>query len=129
MSYLIDTDRVAEFLKPRGRGASLLPEIAAAGLAISIITYAELYEGVHYGRDPVAGLNGLERFLTEAEVLGISQAVARRAAVIRGALRRAGIPVALPDVLIAATAMEHDLTLVTGNLRHFGRIPDLRLLA
>jgi predicted nucleic acid-binding protein len=61
-------------------------------------------------------------------VLPISRPVARRYVLIRGSLRRQGRLIAQPDLLIAATAIHHDLTLVTRNLRHYERIPGLKLL-
>ena len=42
-------------------------------------------------------------------------------------LRRAGRLIPDLDLLIAATAIHHDLTLLTRNVRHFGRIPELQL--
>jgi tRNA(fMet)-specific endonuclease VapC len=51
----------------------------------------------------------------------------KRFARIRGQLRRQGLTVQDPDLLIAATALTHQLTLVTRNLRHFRRIPDLMI--
>jgi len=52
----------------------------------------------------------------------------RRFAHIRGALRQQGHLIGDPDILIAATALHHDLILLTRNRRHFERIPDLRLM-
>jgi tRNA(fMet)-specific endonuclease VapC len=48
-------------------------------------------------------------------------------AVIRGDLKRRGLTIGDFDILIAATALHHDLTLVTRNRRHVSRIPDLQL--
>jgi tRNA(fMet)-specific endonuclease VapC len=45
----------------------------------------------------------------------------------RADLRRSGQLIADLDLLIAATALHHDLTLLTRNVRHFARIPGLRL--
>jgi predicted nucleic acid-binding protein len=53
--------------------------------------------------------------------------IAERFAWLRSALRRQGMLIPDMDLLIAATALEHDLTLVTRNLSHFSRIPELRL--
>jgi len=47
---------------------------------------------------------------------------------LRGTLRRQGIAVSVPDLMIAAVALVHDLTLVTHNTADFQRIPDLRLV-
>ena len=46
---------------------------------------------------------------------------------IRGELRARGQIIGDADILIAATALDNDLTLVTQNTRHFSRIPNLRL--
>ena len=51
----------------------------------------------------------------------------KRFARIRGRLRATGQTIGDTDILIAATAIEHDLTLVTRNRRHYDRIPDLTL--
>lgn len=54
MTYLIDTDWVIDHLNHIERVTTRLEELAPAGLALSIISLAELYEGVYYSRDPVA---------------------------------------------------------------------------
>jgi predicted nucleic acid-binding protein len=66
-----------------------------------------------------------QRFLRGVAVLPLTRTIMRRFARLRGQLRTQGLTVQDPDLLIAATALTHDLTLVTRNLRHFGRIPDL----
>jgi len=60
-------------------------------------------------------------------VLGITRSVAKQYALLRGDLARKGQLIDQPDLFIAATAISHDLTLVTRNLRDFDRIPDLKL--
>ena len=101
-------------------------------MAISVITYAEVSEGVDSGRTSHRQSTGWRDFLQFVDVIpvdvDVAVAVADRFASIRAALRSRGTLIPDMDLLIAATAMEHDLTLVTGNVRHFGRIPDLRLL-
>lgn len=57
----------------------------------------------------------------------VSEAIAEIFADRRSTLRRRGMPIADLDLLIAATAIEHDLTLLTHNRRHFERVPGLRL--
>jgi predicted nucleic acid-binding protein len=51
-----------------------------------------------------------------------------RAAEIYGSLRRRGQPISDADLLIAATALLHDLSLVTGNEDHFKRLDGLRII-
>jgi len=58
-------------------------------------------------------------------VLPLTRTIMKRFARIRGQLRHQGRTVQDPDLLIAATALTHGMTLVTRNLRHFQRVPDL----
>ena len=107
----------------------LLERLAPAKIAISIITYLEAYEGVERSPDRQAAEAKLHAFVNRVPVLPLSRAVARRCAALRHALRRQGKRVdrrAL-DLLIAATALEHDLTLVTRNVEDFEDIPGLKL--
>jgi len=60
-------------------------------------------------------------------ILGVGEREAVTAGDILAFLDRRGQPLSLPDVLIAATALEAGLTLVTANVRHFERIPQLKV--
>jgi tRNA(fMet)-specific endonuclease VapC len=57
----------------------------------------------------------------------VTDQIVERFARQRAALRRQGQLIPDMDLLIAATALEENLTLVTRNIRHFERIPELRL--
>jgi predicted nucleic acid-binding protein len=61
-------------------------------------------------------------------VLTVSRPIGRQFARIRGTLRKQGLPIAQPDLLIAAMAIHHNLILATRNVRHYQRIPGLKLL-
>jgi predicted nucleic acid-binding protein len=91
------------------------------------VTYGEIYEGIYYGRDPAGTERVFRQFLRAVDVLRLTRPIMRRFARVRGDLRRRGQLIGDPDVLIAATALHHDLTLVTGNRAHFRRISELRL--
>jgi tRNA(fMet)-specific endonuclease VapC len=126
--YLLDTDWIVDVLKGQDTAIQTLLELVPAGLAVSIITYGELYEGAYYARNPEAALAGLEAFLEGKEILPLSQAVMEHFAIVRGALpRQIRQQIGDMDILIAATALEHDLTLLTRNLKDFQQIPDLKL--
>ena len=127
MSYLVDTDWVADALHGRAAAVELLTSIAQQGLAISLVTYGEIYEGILYGRDPRAAERGFRQFLRQVDVLLLTRSIMRRFAQIRGDLRRRGQLIGDPDIVIAATALHHTLTLVTRNRPDFGRIPGLQL--
>ena len=128
MSYLIDTDTVADWLNNRPEAVRLLLTIEPEGLAISLITYGEVYDGVYFGRDPRAAEQAFLRFIRGVSVLPLNRAIMRRFALLRGDLRRRGQGIGDLDTMIAATALHHDLTLVTRNLRHETRIPELKIL-
>lgn len=125
--YLVDTDVVASYLNGRPEAVTLLQHLLPQGLALSAISYSELYEGLIYGREPAQQIAGFRRFLHGVRVLDVSRRVARQYGRVRGSLRQQGQLLPAPDLLIGATALAYDLVLVTRNVRHFQRIPGLRL--
>jgi tRNA(fMet)-specific endonuclease VapC len=127
MSYLVDTDRVASYLNGRPDAVALLTSLRHEGLTISIITYGEIYDGIYASNDPRSKEAAFLQFLRRVEVLPLTRTVMKRFARIRGQLRRQGQIIGDPDILIAATALQHNLTLITRNIRHFGRITGLTI--
>ena len=127
MTYLIASDWIIDHLAGRPNAVKLLKELTVGGLAVSIITYAEIYVGIFGGRSPKTSDQIFRRMLLTMDVLLVSQAIARRAAKIGSTLRRQGTSLPLPDVIIAATALHHDLALVTRTLSHYERIPNLKI--
>ena len=128
MSYLIDSDWLIEYLAGQNAAIELFESLAPSPIAISIITYAEVYDGILNGRSRQPYESGFEQFLVAATVHEITMPIAKVWAAIRGDLRRRGRLIPASDLFIASTAIHHDLTLVTRNLRHFERVPGLRLL-
>jgi tRNA(fMet)-specific endonuclease VapC len=126
--YLLDTDWVVDILNGQEKAIHTVLELAPAGLAVSIITYGELYEGAAFAHDPQPALAGLRSFLKEKAILRLTQPIMERFAQIRGSLPR---PVRQQigdlDILIAATCLEHNLTLLTRNVKDFQQIPNLKL--
>lgn len=127
MKYLVDSDLTADYLSGFTRAINILDPLMADGLAISLVTYGEIYEGIFSGRDPNAAERTFRRWLTSIKVLPLSQPIMRRFARIRGDLRSQGQLIPDPDIMIAATALHLHLTLVTRNRKHFSRIPGLNL--
>ena len=108
---LIDTDVFVDHL----RGARRL-EAGQDRISYSVITRCELFAG-RYDDE------GIIRFLLEPFVeVPITRSIAERAGRLRRATR-----VRTPDALIAATALEGELTLVTRNVSDFSGIEDLRI--
>jgi predicted nucleic acid-binding protein len=127
VKYLIDTDWIADHLNGRPIAVQLLASLVDEGIAISLMTYGEIYEGIIWGRRPEATGIVFLQLLRWTRVLPLDESVMRRFAGIRGGLRRRGQIIGDPDILIAATALHYDLTLVTRNHDHFRRVPDLKI--
>jgi predicted nucleic acid-binding protein len=98
----------------------------AETIAVNPIILGELLSGFFHGTQELQNLKIMEKFLDSprCSVLPIIKDTARRYAHIHNALRKAGTPVPTNDLWIAATAMEHGLTVVTLD-RHFARIPQI----
>ncbi len=128
MRYLIDTDWVADYLTGRQEALGLFSGFRRDEIAISLMTLGEIYEGVYYSRDPKGSQQALRNFLRWVSVAPIGRSVMQRFARIRGDLRGRGQLIGDPDILIAATAIQHGAILVTRNIRHYGRVPGLKLL-
>ena len=127
MAYLVGSDWVIDYLAGVSDALDLLDRLADERIAISIVTYMEVHQGVERSEDPLKAEQQLSAFVASVPLLAISPAVARRCATLREALRRQGKRVnnrAL-DLLIAATAIEHGLTLVTRNVEDYADIPDV----
>jgi predicted nucleic acid-binding protein len=126
--YLLDTDWVVDILNGQEKVIHTVLELAPAGLAISIITYGELFEGAAFAHDPALALAGLRAFLKRKDILPLTQPVMERFAHIRGSLpQQVRQQIGDLDILIAATCLEHNLTLLTRNLKDFQQIPHLKL--
>jgi tRNA(fMet)-specific endonuclease VapC len=127
VKVLVDSDWIISGLKGRARELSVLADLAEQGLPVSVVSLAEIYEGVAGDPDSAARMAGVRRFLQGYAILHVTEPVAEVFASVRSDLRRAGNLIPDMDLLIAATALHHDLALLTRNVRHFGRVPRLRL--
>ncbi len=130
MKYLIDTDWVIDHFNEVEKVTGKLRELAPHGLALSIVSLAELYEGVYYSRDSIRSQAILEEFLApDLSVLGIDEEICKIFGKERGRLRRQGKSIADLDLLIASTCLYYDLTLLSNNRKHFGMVENLRVIS
>lgn len=94
---------------------------------MSIVSYGELFDGGVAMPNPEQRIAQLSEFLDEFELLGLDPVTMKIFAQVRNQLRLKGQIIPDLDILIASTALQYDLTLLTRNTRHFARIPNLRL--
>jgi predicted nucleic acid-binding protein len=92
------------------------------------VTVGELYHGAYRSKARDRHLENIEdRVLPAVTILPYDTAVAKFFGRVRATLEGAGARLDDADLQIAATALYHNLELVTGNVRHFARISDLQL--
>ena len=129
LQYLIDTDWAIEYMHSREPVVSRLVELFPYGLAISIVSVAELYEGEINSTNPEREARKLQEFLTDLAIIPLDDAVCRIFARERSRLRGTGNLIGDLDILIGSTALCHGLTLLTNNRRHFDRLQGLRIIS
>lgn len=99
----------------------------AGRLHTTSIVLAELYAGAFLLPDPHRRLHEIADLLSDLSILEFGTADAEHFGRIRGELGKTGKTVSPLDLLIAVTALKHDYTLVTHNVKHFAGIPGLRI--
>ena len=123
--FLLDTNVISELVRPRPdpHVAQWLDSTDEELLFLSVLTLGEIRKGITTLTDPARKMklegwlsgNLLARF--EGRILPIDQTIADRWGQITGSLAAQGSPLPVIDGLLAATALHHNLTLVTRNTR------------
>ena len=93
---------------------------------IPSVVLFELHYGVEKSQRREQNLTKLQKFLSEVEIVPFDTKAAKIAGQIRSELERAGTPIGGNDVMIAATALANNGTLVTNNTREFSRVKGLK---
>lgn len=127
MMLLVDSDWIIQGLNNAPEATALLARLSVLGLSVSTISVGEVLEGAFHGNDPPKRIAETRAFRTGFQTLPVTEDIATEFANCRAQLRRQGNLIPDLDLLIAATAIAHDLTLLTRNRRHFERVPGLRL--
>lgn len=125
--YLLDSDWIIQALGNRQPALRTLDRLSSSRIYVSYITVGEIYERAFDSVNPEAHLLSFRQFLSAYRVLTLSDPIMERFAETRWFLRRRGQLISDFDLLIGATALHHDPTVLTFNRRDFQRIPDLKL--
>lgn len=125
--YLLDTDILSNLMKrkPSLRLQARVASLPADAQFSSSITLGELVFGAKK-----KGSSGLmqqveDRVVSYLPMLPFDADAARRYGDIRAELERRGTPIGDADLRIASIALARGLIVVTGNTKHFERVPDL----
>ena len=128
MVYLLDTSVIVDCIKGKKSAIDLVENLKGE-LHSSYICLAELYEGVLRSQQPKDKETGLKTFFKRLSgIFGIDENIAKKFGEVRAYLKQRGEVIEDFDIVIAATCLVYDLTLVTYNQKHFGRIPHLKLV-
>lgn len=127
MKYLLDTTWIVEYLRGNEEIIDKVQLFEEDGLAVSVISVAELYEGVFRSQHATSNEVALNFFLQGVSILDITEETCRSYGRERSRLFRSGNIIGAIDVLIAVTALDHGLTLLTAD-HDFERIEGLELI-
>ncbi|MEQ9371478.1 MAG: type II toxin-antitoxin system VapC family toxin [Coleofasciculus chthonoplastes F3-SA18-01] len=119
MIFLCDTNIISELARPQPNPGVLEWSTEISSIVLSVITIEEITYGLT-SKPNVRIQNWFNQFLnTYCQIMPITDEIAQRCGELRGQLRTQGKPRSQADMLIAATAQVHQLTLVTRNIRDF----------
>ena len=130
MRYLLDSDWVIDALRGRrasARARSRIEQLAPDGIAISVISLAELSVGPNLVEPSAQSRMEMLSFIEEFTLLGVDTTTCEIFGRVKASLQLRGQLIDDFDTMIGATALQYDLTLLTNNTRHFERIEGLRI--
>jgi tRNA(fMet)-specific endonuclease VapC len=128
MRYLLDTSFVIDaVLRSPVPFRRAFPHLSARSLALSVISLAELYEGPFHSTNPTAASRALHAHIAPLTVIPLDESICERFGRLRAQIRKNGRNVSDLDLLIGATAIDRDMTLLTRDLGDFQKVPDLRI--
>ena len=125
LKYLLDTNIVIYVIKRRPIEVLGLFNEHAGRMAMSAITLSELYHGAEKSAKVSQNLEVIEEFSSLLEVLPYTGKASAHYGSIRSALEKAGQPIGVNDLHIAANARSEGLVVVTNNVSEFARVPGL----
>jgi len=126
--FLLDSDTSIFFMKGHPAVSARYSRQGPQTIFLSSISYHELRYGALHSGSVQRHLQAVEDFTAPLTILPFTQSSAEYSSQIRQALAATGQIIGPLDLLIAGHAFEHQLTLVTGNLQEFLRVPGLSVM-
>jgi tRNA(fMet)-specific endonuclease VapC len=125
--YLLDTDTIIYSLKGHSATAKNLDQHFEDPMRISVITMMELYFGAYKSQKFEANIAKVRTIEQTFEILAADKEITDVFGAIKASLQKSGNLLDDFDLIISATALAHNLVLVTNNIGNFGRIEGLKL--
>ncbi len=126
--FVVDTNTLVYFFRGQGRVAERLLSTPPSALIVPSVVQFELETGVRKSSSPEQRRAQLDVLMAAMLVVPFDSRCAVVAAEVRARLESRGTPIGPLDTLIAATALVHDATLVTRNVREFTRVEGLQVV-
>ncbi|MBI4177471.1 MAG: type II toxin-antitoxin system VapC family toxin [Candidatus Aenigmarchaeota archaeon] len=127
MVYLVDTDWIISWLKGKQAVVEKLKELSKHSLAVSVISVAEIYDGIYGSKNPERHEDVFKEFLTGVTVIDVDEGVCKKFGELRNYLRNRGELIGDFDTLIAATAISRNAFLLTDNIKHYAKIKNIKI--
>ena len=127
---ILDSTFLIDVLRGKASVEELLGEVDLSGPPfVTSVTVMELYEGIYLAESTERERAVVEEMLDGINEIPFDRACGKRAGQINAELVAAGEPIDETDVMIAATALDYDLPVVTRNVDHFDRIDGLDVVS
>ena len=126
--FLIDTDIIIYFLKNNENVIQNFKLYSQEPKAVSIITIGELLYGAYKSQRKIENLGKVHRIADIFPVIEISMTIIDAFAHLKADLTTMGIVIDEFDLLIGATALSMNYSIVTNNEKHFKKIPNLEII-
>ena len=128
--YLFDTDSISQIIRqqPNLSFIKRLASISPDDQFTTTITVGEMVYGAYKSSRPSYFLEKLDRLVwPNINILSFDEAAAKTYGKVKAEMEKKGTVLSEPDMRISAIALHHNLTVVTGNTRHFSRVPELKV--
>ena len=125
--YLLDTDTSIDLTRGHAETISRYRKEGSITIFLSSISHHELLFGALHSQASERHLRKVAEFVAPLTVLSFSSVTANCSSKVKEALTASGKIIGPLDILIAGCALEHELILVTNNIREFSRVPGLEV--
>lgn len=125
--YLIDTNIVIYCLKGNEVVTKNLLRHLNDPISISMVTLMELYYGAYKSQRVASNLAKIKALESAIEIIPLGKEVVEVFGMYKAKLERSGNPLDDFDLILAASALAHNLILVTNNIKHFRRFEGLKI--
>ncbi len=127
---ILDTDILISFLRGKPQASAFIKSLIDKDerLNTTAINTGELYVGAYYSTNVAKDVRAIEDLLKRFTIWDFTKIDAGIYGQIQATLLKNGTPVGKMDVMIGAIAINHGEPLVTRNIAHFDRIPQLKLV-